>query len=204
MGRYRQIDQDHGLEKSLDVTSCSTFASRPSNAARGSAPICPSATSTASSAPSSAAKSRRSTGRTGLPEDTIQLKFTGSARARVSARSCREGMTLELEGDANDYFGKGLSRRQNHCLSAARVHLRAGGKHHHRQRGALRRDERRSVCARHGGRTVLRAQQRRQRRGRSRRRSRLRIHDRRARGGAGPDRAQFRRGHVRRHRLRAG
>jgi len=47
-------------------------------------------------------------GAEGLPEDTIHLKFQGSAGQSFGAFIPR-GMTLELEGDANDYFGKGLS-----------------------------------------------------------------------------------------------
>lgn len=44
----------------------------------------------------------------GLPEDTIQFKFTGTAGQSFGAFNTA-GVTLELEGDANDYFGKGLS-----------------------------------------------------------------------------------------------
>jgi glutamate synthase (NADPH/NADH) large chain len=44
----------------------------------------------------------------GLPEDSIHFKFTGTAGQSFGAFNAR-GMTLELEGDANDYFGKGLS-----------------------------------------------------------------------------------------------
>ena len=44
----------------------------------------------------------------GLPEDTIHFKFTGTAGQSFGAFATR-GLTLELEGDANDYFGKGLS-----------------------------------------------------------------------------------------------
>ncbi len=47
-------------------------------------------------------------GSDGLPEDTIHLKFNGSAGQSFGA-FIPNGMTLELEGDANDYFGKGLS-----------------------------------------------------------------------------------------------
>jgi len=47
-------------------------------------------------------------GPAGLPEDTINLKFTGSAGQSFGA-FIPKGMTLELEGDANDYLGKGLS-----------------------------------------------------------------------------------------------
>ncbi|HTX54375.1 MAG TPA: glutamate synthase large subunit [Candidatus Baltobacteraceae bacterium] len=44
----------------------------------------------------------------GLPDDTIRIRFTGSAGQSFGAFLPR-GITLRLEGDANDYFGKGLS-----------------------------------------------------------------------------------------------
>ena len=44
----------------------------------------------------------------GLPEDTISVDFVGSAGQSFGAFVPR-GITLRLEGDANDYFGKGLS-----------------------------------------------------------------------------------------------
>ena len=44
----------------------------------------------------------------GLPDDTIHIKFYGSAGQSLGA-FIPKGMTLELEGDANDYLGKGLS-----------------------------------------------------------------------------------------------
>jgi glutamate synthase domain-containing protein 3 len=47
-------------------------------------------------------------GNAGLPDDTISLKFTGSAGQSFGAFTAH-GMTLELEGEANDYVGKGLS-----------------------------------------------------------------------------------------------
>ncbi len=47
-------------------------------------------------------------GSEGLPEDTIHLTFNGSAGQSFGA-FIPKGMTLELKGDANDYFGKGLS-----------------------------------------------------------------------------------------------
>lgn len=47
-------------------------------------------------------------GEKGLPEDTISLKFTGSAGQSFGAFIPR-GLSLALEGDANDYLGKGLS-----------------------------------------------------------------------------------------------
>ncbi len=50
---------------------------------------------------------RRHGGR-GLPDDTIRIRFTGSAGQSFGAFLPR-GVTMVLEGDANDYFGKGLS-----------------------------------------------------------------------------------------------
>ncbi|MCI0623405.1 MAG: glutamate synthase large subunit [Acidobacteria bacterium] len=47
-------------------------------------------------------------GNEGLPEDTIRIKFTGSAGQSFGAFLAK-GVTLTLEGDANDYVGKGLS-----------------------------------------------------------------------------------------------
>ena len=44
----------------------------------------------------------------GLPEDTIHFTFKGTAGQSFGAFNT-QGVTLELEGDANDYFGKGLS-----------------------------------------------------------------------------------------------
>lgn len=47
-------------------------------------------------------------GSPGLPEDTIQFKFQGSA-GQTFGGFLAKGVTFELEGEANDYFGKGLS-----------------------------------------------------------------------------------------------
>ncbi|WP_099221892.1 glutamate synthase large subunit [Listeria costaricensis] len=50
----------------------------------------------------------RKYGAAGLPDDTIDLTFVGAAGQSFGAFTPR-GMTLRVEGDANDYFGKGLS-----------------------------------------------------------------------------------------------
>jgi glutamate synthase domain-containing protein 3 len=47
-------------------------------------------------------------GADGLPPDTIRIKFTGSAGQSFCAWLA-PGVSVELEGDANDYFAKGLS-----------------------------------------------------------------------------------------------
>ena len=50
----------------------------------------------------------RKYGHAGLPEDTIAVRFTGTAGQSFGAFLAR-GVSLELAGDANDYVGKGLS-----------------------------------------------------------------------------------------------
>ncbi|HEV7410390.1 MAG TPA: glutamate synthase-related protein, partial [Bradyrhizobium sp.] len=47
-------------------------------------------------------------GHAGLPHDTIQVAFKGTAGQAFGAWLCR-GVTFDLEGEANDYVGKGLS-----------------------------------------------------------------------------------------------
>jgi glutamate synthase (ferredoxin) len=47
-------------------------------------------------------------GDAGLPPGSVQLRFSGTAGQSFGAFVCR-GMHLELEGEANDYVGKGLS-----------------------------------------------------------------------------------------------
>ena len=47
-------------------------------------------------------------GNEGLPDDTINLNFTGAAGQSFGA-FCSKGITMRLEGEANDYLGKGLS-----------------------------------------------------------------------------------------------
>ncbi len=47
-------------------------------------------------------------GETGLPDSTINIKFKGSAGQSFGAFAVR-GLNLKLEGECNDYFGKGLS-----------------------------------------------------------------------------------------------
>ena len=47
-------------------------------------------------------------GHKGLPENTININFEGSAGQSFGAWLSK-GITMKLEGDANDYVGKGLS-----------------------------------------------------------------------------------------------
>jgi glutamate synthase (ferredoxin) len=108
VGRYRQIDQDHGLDKSLDVTRlldiCEPAIER-GERVHADLPIRNVNRVVGTIVGSEITKKW---GPNGLPEDTVHIKFNGSAGQSFGA-FIPKGMRLELEGDANDYFGKGLS-----------------------------------------------------------------------------------------------
>jgi glutamate synthase (ferredoxin) len=108
VGRFRQHDQDHGLDKSLDVTKllelCQPAIER-GEKVKAEMPIINVNRVVGTITGSEITKKH---GPAGLPEDTVHLKFHGSAGQSFGAFIPR-GMTLELEGDANDYFGKGMS-----------------------------------------------------------------------------------------------
>ena len=139
-------------------------------------------------------------GHAGLPEDTIWVRFKGSAGQSFGAWLAH-GVTLDLVGEGNDYVGKGLSGGRIIVRPPANSAHRAGEVDHRRQYGAVRRHRRRVLFPRHRRRALRRAQLGRHRRGRGHRRPWLRIYDRRRGGGDRADGAQFRRRHVRRHRL---
>ena len=58
-------------------------------------------------------------GEEGLPDDTINIKFKGSAGQSFGAFAVH-GVNLKLEGECNDYFGKGLSGGRISILPPAR------------------------------------------------------------------------------------
>jgi glutamate synthase (ferredoxin) len=108
IGRFRSQDQDHGLEKSLDVTKLLAIckpAIEHGEKVKAELPIINVNRVVGTIVGSEITKKH---GPNGLPEDTVHLKFHGSAGQSLGAFAPK-GMTLELEGDANDYFGKGLS-----------------------------------------------------------------------------------------------
>lgn len=107
VGRYCSEAQDHGIAKSMDVTKlldlCAPAIER-GEKVTATLPI-------------------RNVNRVvgtilgneitkrhwyGLPDDTVHLKFLGTAGQSFGA-FVPKGVTLEIEGDANDYVGKGLS-----------------------------------------------------------------------------------------------
>ncbi len=58
-------------------------------------------------------------GEAGLPDNTINIKFKGSAGQSFGAFAVK-GVNLKLEGECNDYFGKGLSGGRISILPPAR------------------------------------------------------------------------------------
>ena len=58
-------------------------------------------------------------GEEGLPDNSVNIKFKGSAGQSFGAFAVK-GMTLKLEGETNDYFGKGLSGGRIAILPPAR------------------------------------------------------------------------------------
>jgi glutamate synthase (NADPH/NADH) large chain len=108
VGRYRQIDQDHGLDKSLDMTTLLELC-RPAieRGAKVEARL-PIRNVNRVAGTITGSEITRRWGAAGLPDDTIRLHFSGSAGQSFGAFLPR-GMSFTLEGDANDYVGKGLS-----------------------------------------------------------------------------------------------
>jgi glutamate synthase (ferredoxin) len=100
--------QDHGLESTLDVT---TLISACEPALEQAEPVSleyPIRNVHRTVGTILGSELTRRHGGAGLPEDTIKLKFNGSAGQSFGAFVPR-GITLLLEGDCNDYVGKGLS-----------------------------------------------------------------------------------------------
>jgi glutamate synthase (ferredoxin) len=108
VGRYRQIGQNHGLEKSLDITRLRDICEPAIERGERVHVDLPIRNINRVVGTIVGSELTRRHGPNGLAEDTIHLKFTGSAGQSLGAFMPR-GMTIELEGDANDYFGKGLS-----------------------------------------------------------------------------------------------
>jgi glutamate synthase (ferredoxin) len=107
VGRYCQIPQDHGLEKSLDLTVLLDLckpAIENGSKVKATLPIKNVNRVVGTILGNEITKRHWD----GLPEDTVHLHFQGSAGQSFGA-FVPNGVTLELEGDANDYVGKGLS-----------------------------------------------------------------------------------------------
>ena len=108
IGRYCQIPQDHGLENALDNQMLLDLAEPALEKGQQVKATLPIRNTHRVVGTILGSELTRRFGPEGLPEDTIHLHFQGSAGQSFGA-FVPPGITLELEGDANDYFGKGLS-----------------------------------------------------------------------------------------------
>lgn len=106
--RFNSKKQNHGLEETIDVSKLLSLA----------APALENGTPVTASLPITnvnravgtilGSELTRKYGAAGLPDDTISLTFTGSAGQSLGA-FVPKGITIKVEGDSNDYVGKGLS-----------------------------------------------------------------------------------------------
>jgi glutamate synthase (ferredoxin) len=108
VGRYCQIPQDHGLEKALDNRVLLDLCKPALETGEPVEAILPIRNTNRVVGTILGSEVTKRYGAEGLPEDTIRLHFRGSAGQSFGAFIPR-GITLTLEGDANDYIGKGLS-----------------------------------------------------------------------------------------------
>ena len=106
-GIYNQEQQDHGLKDVLDwkLLAAVQPALEKQQRVVASFPIRNTDRTAGTILSNEITKKYKAAG---LPDDTIHFNFTGTAGQSFGAFNTK-GVTLELEGDANDYFGKGLS-----------------------------------------------------------------------------------------------
>ncbi len=104
---YCTKPQDHGLDKALDnhLIELAQPAITEGKQVRGELPIKNTNRTVGTMLSHEIAKAW---GEELLPDETIRFKFEGSAGQSFGAWLAK-GVTLEIEGDANDYVGKGLS-----------------------------------------------------------------------------------------------
>jgi glutamate synthase (ferredoxin) len=108
VGRYCQIPQEHGLEESLDKTTLLELCRPALERGEKVSATLPIRNRNRVVGTILGSEVTRRYGPAGLPDDTIALTFRGSAGQSFGA-FLPKGITLTLEGDANDYIGKGLS-----------------------------------------------------------------------------------------------
>lgn len=107
VGLYHYEEQDHLMQDILDwkLLEVAKPALESGTSVKGSFNIINTDRATGTVLSHEVTKKYRAEG---LPEGAIHFNFKGTAGQSFGA-FCNKGITLELEGDANDYFGKGLS-----------------------------------------------------------------------------------------------
>ncbi|MCA1295666.1 glutamate synthase large subunit [Paenibacillus sp. alder61] len=106
--RYCTRRQNHGLEETLDMTRLLELAAPALERGEAVSAVLPICNVNRATGTILGSEVTRIYGAAGLPEDTITFRFEGSAGQSFGA-FVPKGMTLTVEGDANDYTGKGLS-----------------------------------------------------------------------------------------------
>ncbi|MGR8948192.1 MAG: glutamate synthase large subunit [Gammaproteobacteria bacterium] len=101
-------EQDHGLDQSLDRTTIVPLCEDALNERKPVDAILPIKNTNRTVGTILGYEITKRFGGDGLPDDTIKLHFNGSAGQSFGA-FVPKGVTMTLEGDANDYIGKGLS-----------------------------------------------------------------------------------------------
>src|SRR6185436_4424852 len=108
VGRYCQTTQHHDLENTLDNETLLELCRPALQSGEPVSATLPIRNIHRAVGTRLGSEVTRQYGPAGLPHDTIQLRFEGSAGQSFGA-FIPKGITLRLEGDANDYLGKGLS-----------------------------------------------------------------------------------------------
>ncbi|MCK5710481.1 MAG: glutamate synthase subunit alpha, partial [Deltaproteobacteria bacterium] len=107
-GRYCQIEQDHGLDEALDNKVLLDICRPTLDKGEPVEAIVPIRNIDRTVGTILGSELTKKYGLDGLPEETVRLHFNGSAGQSFGA-FVPKFMTLILEGDSNDYIGKGLS-----------------------------------------------------------------------------------------------
>ena len=105
---HHESSQDHGIEQSLDMTTLLDLC-KPALEARKPVKLdLPIRNINRTAGTILSSEVTRRYGAAGLPDGTIQITFTGTAGQSIMAFGV-PGVTVKVEGDVNDYCGKGLS-----------------------------------------------------------------------------------------------
>jgi len=107
VGLFKQVEQDHGLDQQLDwkLIDHARLSLKEGHGIQSIFKISNTDRSVGTLLSYEISKRYQSNG---LPDDTIQFRFQGSAGQSFAAFGAR-GLQFILEGESNDYFGKGLS-----------------------------------------------------------------------------------------------
>ncbi|MQG89952.1 MAG: glutamate synthase large subunit [SAR202 cluster bacterium] len=104
---YQQKSQDHGLDKALD-NELIELAKEAVDKEKPVSKTLPISNANRTTGATLSSVITKKTGENGLSDNSINFTFQGSAGQSFGAWVVK-GITLKVEGDANDYFGKGLS-----------------------------------------------------------------------------------------------